>query len=70
MKAQQRQFHVSLVREGKWVVAQCLDVDVASQGRTELEAVRNLKEALILHFQIPVATDASKLLGVRALIAS
>ena len=32
-------------------VAQCLDVDVASEGDTEDEAVANLKEALELRFE-------------------
>ena len=31
-------------------VAQCLDVDVASEGDTELEGVHNLKEAPALYF--------------------
>lgn len=31
-------------------VAQCLDVDVASEGDTEEEAVASLKEALELYF--------------------
>jgi len=34
--------------EGKWFVAQCLEVDVASQGRTKEEALANLREALEL----------------------
>jgi hypothetical protein len=37
-------------------VAQCLEVDVASQGETEAEALANLKEALELHFEPPCAT--------------
>ena len=37
-------------------MAQCLDVDVASQGRTEDEALENLREALELHFEEPRAT--------------
>ncbi len=48
----------SLWREDDWVVAQCLDVDVASQGNSEDEALANLKEALELHFEPPSATDA------------
>jgi predicted RNase H-like HicB family nuclease len=32
-------------------VAQCLDVDVASEGDTEDEAVSNLNEALELRFE-------------------
>ncbi len=42
--------------EGGWIVAQCLEVDVASQGETETEALANLREALHLHFSPPVAT--------------
>ena len=43
-------------KEKKWIVAQCLEVDIASQGRTEEEALENLREALELHFTPPVAT--------------
>jgi hypothetical protein len=42
-------------------VAQCLDIDVASQGETEQEALDSLKEALVLHFMPPVATVSPKL---------
>ena len=50
-------FRASLSREGDWYVAQCLEVDVASQGRSEEEALANLKEALALHFEPPRATE-------------
>lgn len=43
-------------QEGEWFVAQCLEVDVASQGKTEAEALENLRDALLLHFTPPVAT--------------
>ena len=43
-------------KEGEWYVAQCLEVDIASQGETEDEAMANLNEALQLHFTPPVAT--------------
>lgn len=43
-------------QEDKWFVAQCLEVDIASQGRTEREALENLRDALMLHFMPPVAT--------------
>jgi predicted RNase H-like HicB family nuclease len=43
-------------QEDKWFVAQCLEVDVASQGETEEEALDNLRDALMLHFTPPVAT--------------
>jgi predicted RNase H-like HicB family nuclease len=40
----------------EWYVSQCLEVDVASQGETEEEALENLREALELHFEEPHAT--------------
>ena len=46
----------SVWREGEWYVAQCLEVDVASQGESEEEALMNLREALEIHFEPPVAT--------------
>lgn len=49
-------FTASVWKEGDWYVAQCLQIDVASQGRTEEEALDNLSEALRLHFTPPIAT--------------
>ncbi len=43
-------------QEGTWFIAQCLDVDVASQGFSEGEAIANLRDALELYFTPPVAT--------------
>ncbi|EMI71399.1 hypothetical protein LEP1GSC072_0998 [Leptospira noguchii str. Bonito] len=37
---------MSVWQEKKIYVAQCLEVDVASQGETEEEALSNLQEAL------------------------
>jgi len=51
-----RQFAATVWREGNWYVSQCLEVDIASQGDTEAEALANLKEALELHFEPPHAT--------------
>ena len=51
-----RPFAASVWREGDWYVSQCLEVDIASQGETEEEALLNLKEALELHFEPPRAT--------------
>ena len=40
-----------------WFIAQCLDcVDVSSQGKSEDEAVDNLREALELYFE-PTSPD-------------
>jgi predicted RNase H-like HicB family nuclease len=55
-----RQFAATVWREGKWYVSQCLEVDVASQGETEEEALANLKEALELHFEPPQVTRPPK----------
>ena len=49
-------FTASVWQEGEWYVAQCREVDVASQGETEEEALENLRDALELHFTPPVAT--------------
>lgn len=51
-----RTFTVSIVKDGNWYVAQCLEIDVASQGETADEALANLGEAIVLHFTPPVAT--------------
>ncbi|MEA5564918.1 MULTISPECIES: type II toxin-antitoxin system HicB family antitoxin [unclassified Anabaena] len=49
-------FTASIWQEGDWFVAQCLEIDIASQGETETEALSNLEEAVSLHFEPPVAT--------------
>jgi predicted RNase H-like HicB family nuclease len=46
----------SVWKEGDWFVAQCLEVDIASQGETAELALVNLKEALELHFEPPHTT--------------
>lgn len=38
-------------KEGKYYVAQCLNVDVSSFGNTKKEALVNLQEALALYFE-------------------
>ncbi len=53
-------------REGEWFIAQCLEVDVASQGRTEKEAIENLREALELYFEEPTPTAVPKIVKVEA----
>ncbi len=55
-----RPFAATVWQEGDWHVSQCLEVDVASQGATEDEALDNLKEALTLHFDPPQATRPPK----------
>ncbi|MCC7197505.1 type II toxin-antitoxin system HicB family antitoxin [Candidatus Peregrinibacteria bacterium] len=38
-------------KEGKYYVAQCLNVDVSSFGKTKKEALKNIDEALELYFE-------------------
>jgi len=57
-RVMKQSFTASVWQEGEWYIAQCIDVDVASQGATEDEALDNLRDALELHFTPPVATVA------------
>jgi predicted RNase H-like HicB family nuclease len=56
-----RRFAASVWKEGDWYVAQCLEIDIASQGQTEDEALENLREALDLYFEAPRATRPPKI---------
>jgi predicted RNase H-like HicB family nuclease len=56
-----RPFAATVWREGDWFVSQCLELDIASQGETEEEALANLREALELHFEPPSATRLPKI---------
>ena len=61
-------FTASVWREGKWFVAQCLEVDVASQGTSEPAALKNLADALALHFSPPAATRVPKVRPVEVTV--
>ena len=61
-----QEFAASVWREGEWDVAQALDIDVASQGESVESALDNLREAIELHFEEPVATIAPKVHKIRA----
>ncbi|HZC18110.1 MAG TPA: type II toxin-antitoxin system HicB family antitoxin [Rubrobacteraceae bacterium] len=55
-----QRFSASVWREGGWYVAQCLEVDVASQGESEEEALEDLREAIELYFEPPGPTAAPR----------
>ena len=61
---------VSVSRESEWYVAQALDADVASQGESVDDALANLREALELHFQPPVATATPQLRHIEVEVAA
>ena len=65
-----RSFNASVTREGDWYVAQALEVDVASQGLSEDEALGNLREALALYFQPSMAKAPPKIRRVEVEIAA
>ncbi len=44
-------YNVMIQKEENWYVAKCIDNNVASQGKTIEEAMKNLKEALELYAQ-------------------
>lgn len=54
-------FTASVWREDQWFIAQCLEVEIASQSETEQEALASLREALGLHFEAPTATATPSL---------
>ena len=49
MKA--KQLHTIVWKEGKLFVAKFLELELASQGKTKEEALKNLKEALDLYLE-------------------
>ena len=49
--ARERTFTAKITHEGALYVAQCCEIDVASQGETVNEALDNLREALALWFE-------------------
>lgn len=44
-------YNVIIQKEENWYVAKCIDNNIASQGKTIEEAMKNLKEALELYIQ-------------------
>ena len=61
----------AVTRDDGWYVARCLEVEVASQGRSVEESLTNLKEALELYFEdsppsVPLQTPIIAPLEVEA----
>ncbi len=44
-------FTTTIHKEGKWYVALCVELGVASQGKTIAEAQKNIKEAVELYLE-------------------
>ena len=61
----------AITHDGCLYVAQCLDVDVASQGASVDEALKNLREALELYFEdVPLPSGSEPPLIVKLQIAA
>lgn len=43
--------NIIIEKEDNWYIAKCIDTNVASQGKTQEEAIANLKEAIELYMQ-------------------
>jgi predicted RNase H-like HicB family nuclease len=65
-----RPFAATVWREGNWYVSQCLEIDIASQGESEEEALANLTEAVALHFEDPQATRPPKVRTIEVEVGS
>ncbi len=48
-------------KEGNQYVSQCLNIDVASFGKTKKEALKNLDEALELYFEDVLPKNVQKI---------
>ncbi len=70
IRTMRKTFSTIVWREDEWFVAQCLEVDIASQGETEKKALENLREALALHFTPPVATILPKVQKIELEVAA
>jgi hypothetical protein len=54
-------FTASVWREGRIYIAQCREIEIASQRRTKQAATSNLGEEIELHLTSPVATIVPKI---------
>ncbi len=60
-KTSKSKFENVVWKEGKYYVAQCLNVDVSSFGKTKNEAIQNLNEALELYFEDNAKSNIHKI---------
>ncbi|HEY6659866.1 MAG TPA: hypothetical protein VI031_01945 [Pyrinomonadaceae bacterium] len=62
-------FTAMVWREGDWYIAQCREIELASQGSSKEEALDNLAEAIEAHFEPPVATILPEVIAIEAEVA-
>ena len=59
--------------EGDWFVAECVELGIASQGRSDDEAMSNLREAVLLYLQDDATGEVKappRLRKIRSLVVS
>lgn len=61
-------FTASFVKEGKWYVAHAVELGIVSQGRTILEAQKNLQEAVELYLEDRPKSKMSKEIPLLAVL--
>lgn len=57
-------------KENRWFVAKALGLEVASQGKTKIEALKNLREAVDLLFEDEDVKISSKMIPDQPEIAA
>ena len=65
-----RGFTAMVWQEDDLYVAQCVEVDVASQGSSPDEAIRMLREAVELYFEEPRSTEQPTIVRFEAEVPS
>ncbi len=65
-----RTMTASITLEEGWFIAQCLEVDVVSQGESEEQSLENLKEALELYFEPPTATVTPRIVPIEIVLGA
>ena len=63
-------FSAIVEKEGKWFVALCPELDIASQGKTIDNALVNLKEAVTLFLETASPRELKKITSSRPLITT
>ena len=55
-------YNVIIQKEEDWYVAKCIENNVASQGKTIEESLKNLKEAIELYYETEEPVEPKELL--------
>ena len=62
-------FTAMVWREDDWYIAQCRELEIASQGNSKEAALNHLAEAIEVHFEPPMATIVPEVITIEAEVA-